>query len=53
MFFVCLQICGQVNLYVRSSTEIEIQMNAVERVKHYSQVDTESYEGKTNMPELK
>ncbi|XP_071784145.1 ATP-binding cassette sub-family C member 9-like isoform X2 [Asterias amurensis] len=38
-------ICGQVNLYVRSSTEIEIQMNAVERVKHYSQVDTESYEG--------
>ncbi|XP_033648066.1 ATP-binding cassette sub-family C member 9-like [Asterias rubens] len=40
-----LQISGYLNFYVRTMADLEMQMNAVERVKYYTHVDNESYEG--------
>ena len=34
------QICHYLNWVVRHITDVEMQMNAVERVEHYSHVET-------------
>ena len=41
-----LQIAGFLNLLVRGVADTEMQMNSVERVKFYSNVENEEYEGK-------
>ncbi|XP_071805798.1 ATP-binding cassette sub-family C member 9-like [Asterias amurensis] len=41
-----LQVSGYLNWLVRSVADAELQMNAVERVKFYSDVENEPYEGK-------
>ncbi|XP_022081039.1 ATP-binding cassette sub-family C member 8-like isoform X2 [Acanthaster planci] len=44
-----LRVSSQVNWLVRYTTDCEIQMNSVERVKHYSSLANELYDG-TNPP---
>ncbi|XP_022103515.1 ATP-binding cassette sub-family C member 9-like [Acanthaster planci] len=41
-----LQIAGYLNWLVRNVADTELQMNSVERIKFYTDVDTEPYEGK-------
>ncbi|XP_038069146.1 ATP-binding cassette sub-family C member 9-like isoform X2 [Patiria miniata] len=41
-----LQIAGFLNLLVRGVADTEMQMNSVERVAFYSNVDNEQYEGR-------
>ncbi|XP_077987765.1 ATP-binding cassette sub-family C member 9-like [Glandiceps talaboti] len=40
-----LQISGFLNFMIRQIADCEMQMNAVERVLHYTHIDTEKYEG--------
>nr|XP_054751164.1 ATP-binding cassette sub-family C member 9-like [Lytechinus pictus]XP_054751165.1 ATP-binding cassette sub-family C member 9-like [Lytechinus pictus] len=40
-----LQVSGYLNWVVRSAADTEMQMNAVERVKYYSSLKREQYEG--------
>ena len=40
------QVAGYMNFYVRTFTEMEMNMNAVERVTFYTCIDTEQYEGR-------
>ncbi|XP_071784244.1 ATP-binding cassette sub-family C member 9-like [Asterias amurensis] len=40
-----LKASSQVNLLIRRATDMEIQMNAVERVKHYTSIPNELYLG--------
>ncbi|XP_038059425.1 ATP-binding cassette sub-family C member 9-like [Patiria miniata] len=41
-----LQVSGYLNWLVRNVAEAELQMNSVERVKFYTDVENEPYEGK-------
>ncbi|XP_070559248.1 ATP-binding cassette sub-family C member 8-like [Ptychodera flava] len=43
-----ISICGQANWMVRMFAECEMNMNAVERVKHYTKLKTEAYRGTYN-----
>ncbi|XP_033647740.1 ATP-binding cassette sub-family C member 9-like [Asterias rubens] len=45
-----LQIAGFLNLLVRGVADTEMQMNSVERVKFYSNVENEEYEGREPPP---
>ncbi|XP_070559244.1 ATP-binding cassette sub-family C member 9-like isoform X2 [Ptychodera flava] len=40
-----ISICGQANWLVRMFAECEMNMNAVERVEHYTRIKTEEYRG--------
>ncbi len=42
------QVSGYLNWLVRNAADIEMQMNAVERVKYYSNIHNEQYEGRLN-----
>ncbi|XP_038067008.1 ATP-binding cassette sub-family C member 9-like [Patiria miniata] len=46
-----LQVAGFMNFFVRQVTEMEMQMNAVERIKHYTSVENEQYEGNDPPPD--
>ncbi|XP_070558012.1 ATP-binding cassette sub-family C member 9-like [Ptychodera flava] len=43
-----LQISGLLNFLIRQVADCEMQMNAVERVSHYSNIENETYEGTLN-----
>ncbi|XP_070559247.1 ATP-binding cassette sub-family C member 8-like isoform X2 [Ptychodera flava] len=45
-----ISICGQLNWMVRMFAECEMNMNAVERVKHYTELKTEENRGTYNPP---
>ncbi|XP_070559242.1 ATP-binding cassette sub-family C member 9-like [Ptychodera flava] len=45
-----ISICGQVSWMVRMFAECEMNMNAVERVNHYTKLKTEEYIGTYNPP---
>ena len=47
LFFLIQQAGMFLNYVIRHSTQVEMEMNSVERVKHYINVPTEDYEGKT------
>ncbi|XP_070559239.1 ATP-binding cassette sub-family C member 8-like isoform X2 [Ptychodera flava] len=40
-----ISLCGQLNWVVRIFAECEMNMNAVERVEHYTRIKTEEYRG--------
>ncbi|XP_038053890.1 ATP-binding cassette sub-family C member 9-like isoform X2 [Patiria miniata] len=46
-----LRVSSQVNWLVRYTTDTEIQMNSVERVKHYSSLANELYDGTDPPPD--
>ncbi|XP_022081211.1 ATP-binding cassette sub-family C member 9-like [Acanthaster planci] len=46
-----LQVAGFMNFVVRQVTELEMQMNATERVKYYTYIENEQYEGEEPSPD--
>ena len=45
------QIAGYLNFLIRAAADLEIQMNSVERIKHYTHVENEDYGGEIK-PEI-
>ncbi|XP_071784198.1 ATP-binding cassette sub-family C member 9-like isoform X1 [Asterias amurensis] len=45
-----LQIAGFLNFFVRTVADLEMNMNAVERIKYYTNVENEPYKGKDPPP---
>ena len=44
--FLLFKVAGFMNFYVRTVTEMEMQMNATERIRYYTSIENEQYEGK-------
>ena len=40
-----MQIASQLNWVIRMSADMEMQMNAIERIEYYTNVDKEEYDG--------
>ncbi|XP_077870049.1 ATP-binding cassette sub-family C member 8-like, partial [Saccoglossus kowalevskii] len=47
-----LTISGHLTLLVRLTSECEMQMNSVERVEHYTNIESEPYHGTYNPPDI-
>ncbi|XP_006825518.1 ATP-binding cassette sub-family C member 9-like [Saccoglossus kowalevskii] len=45
-----ISISGYMTWIIRNAVDIEMQMNAVERVKHYTNIEVEQYNGICNPP---
>ena len=43
---ISLQIASQLNWVIRMSADMEMQMNAIERIEYYTNVEKEDYDGK-------
>lgn len=45
LFWTLFQIAGFLNFFVRTVADLEMNMNAVERIKYYTNVENEPYKG--------